>query len=175
MVGRMVAYKRHDLAVEAFNRNGRDLIVIGEGPERSRLENQAKQNIKFLGRQPDDVVVNYLQRCKGFIFPGEEDFGIAPVEAMACGKPIIAYKKGGALETVKEGITGIFFPEATSDSLNEAILLSETVTWSSEQIALHASLFSQERFNKEIISFPNYEFTQDDYRRVLLYFLMSVK
>lgn len=163
MVGRMVAYKRHDLAIEAFNKNGKDLIIIGDGPERSRLENKAKQNIKFLGRQPDNIVVNYLQRCKLFIFPGEEDFGIAPVEAMACGKPIIAYKKGGVLETVKEGITGIFFPEATSDSLNEAILLSEKVTWSSEQIALHASLFSQERFNKEIISFIKTKFY--DYKR----------
>lgn len=158
MVGRMVAYKRHDLALEAFNRNGRDLIVIGEGPERSRLENQAKQNIKFLGRQPDDVVVNYLQRCKGFIFPGEEDFGIAPVEAMACGKPIIAYKKGGALETVKQGITGIFFTEATSDSLNEAILLSEKSTWSSEEIVLHAAQFSQERFSLKIMEFIENKF-----------------
>jgi glycosyltransferase involved in cell wall biosynthesis len=164
MVGRMVAYKRHDLAIEAFNKNGRDLIIVGDGPERSRLENKAKSNIKFLGRQPDDIVLDYLQRCKGFIFPGEEDFGITPVEAMACGKPIIAYAKGGALETVIEGVTGIFFTDATADSLNEAILLSEKVAWSSEQIALHASLFSQERFNKEIRSFV--EIKLNDYQRL---------
>jgi glycosyltransferase involved in cell wall biosynthesis len=153
MVGRIVAYKRHDLAIEAFNKSGRNLVIIGDGPERLRLELKAKPNIKFLGRQPDSVVVDYLQRCKGFIFPGEEDFGIAPVEAMACGKPVIAYAKGGALETIIERVTGIFFTDATADALNYAVLLSEKAAWSNEKIALHASLFSSERFNKEIMNF----------------------
>jgi len=153
MVGRIVPYKRHDLAIDAFNKNGRDLIIVGDGPERSRLKPKAKPNIKFLGRQPDNVVADYLQRCKGFVFPGEEDFGIAPLEAMACGKPIIAYRKGGALETVVEGVTGFFFTEENSDALNEALLLLEQISWSSEKIALHASHFSKERFEKRFMNF----------------------
>ncbi|NHC38078.1 glycosyltransferase family 4 protein [Scytonema millei VB511283] len=169
MVGRIVAYKRHDLAIEAFNKNGRNLIIIGDGPERSRLESPAKKNIKFLGRQSDDMIVDYMQRCRGFIFPGEEDFGIAPVEAMACGKPVIAYKKGGAIETVVEGVTGIFFVEATADSLNEAILALERVTWSSEQIATHTTLFSQERFSREIIDFLEIQLNRHQ-KRITEYF-----
>lgn len=153
MVGRMVSYKRYDLAIEAFNQNGRSLVIIGDGPERLRLEPLAKANVKFLGRQPDDVVIDYLQKCRGFIFPGEEDFGIAPVEAMACGRPVIAYGRGGALETVIEGVTGTFFTRDTPQALNEALSRAETISWTQETIAKHAAQFSQERFSSELMEF----------------------
>ncbi|WP_218079972.1 glycosyltransferase [Anthocerotibacter panamensis] len=153
MVGRLVGYKRHDLAIQAFNRNGRPLIIIGDGPERTRLEQRAKSNIKFLGRQSDEVVTSHLQRCRGFIFPGEEDFGIAPVEAMACGRPVVAYARGGALETVIEGVTGVFFGEATAEALNTALFRLEQGSWHSEKIALHTMQFSEERFIQKMTNF----------------------
>lgn len=149
MVGRLVGYKRHDLAVEAFNQNGRPLVIIGDGPERPKLEPLAAPNIKFLGRQPESVVRDHLQRCRGFIFPGEEDFGIAPVEAMASGRPVVAFARGGATETVIESRTGVFFSEATAQSLNQALDRLETISWQSGVIAEHARQFSQERFLQE--------------------------
>jgi glycosyltransferase involved in cell wall biosynthesis len=151
MVGRMVGYKRHDLAVEAFNQNGRPLVIIGDGPERSKLEPLAAPNIKFLGRQPESVVLDHLQRCRGFIFPGEEDFGIAPVEAMACGRPVIAFGRGGALETVCHGLSGVFFQTASAQSLNEAIEAAEGKVWQSEFIAEQAQKFSEGRFLREFL------------------------
>jgi glycosyltransferase involved in cell wall biosynthesis len=149
MVGRMVGYKRHDLAVEAFNHNGRSLVIIGDGPERIKLEPLAAPNIQFLGRQPESVVRDHLQRCRGFVFPGEEDFGIAPVEAMACGRPVIAYGRGGATETVCDGLSGVFFLEATAQSLNEAIGRAEGKVWQAGFIAEQAQRFSYERFLRE--------------------------
>lgn len=149
MVGRLVGYKRHDLAVAAFNQNGRPLVIIGDGPERTKLEPLAAANIKFLGRQPESVVQDHLQRCRGFIFPGEEDFGIAPVEAMAAGRPVVAFARGGATETVVEGRTGVFFREATAQSLNQALERLEATSWQSGVISEHARQFSQERFLQE--------------------------
>jgi glycosyltransferase involved in cell wall biosynthesis len=149
MVGRIVGYKRHDLAVEAFNQNGRPLVIIGDGPERAKLEPLAAPNIRFLGRQPEAVVRDHLQRCRAFIFPGEEDFGIAPVEAISCGRPIIAYGRGGALETVCDGLSGIFFQETTAQSLNEALERAEGKVWQAELIAEQAKRFSYERFLQE--------------------------
>jgi glycosyltransferase involved in cell wall biosynthesis len=153
MVGRLVAYKRHDLAVEAFNRSGRPLVIIGDGPERRHLEPLARPNIRFLGRQSDAVVADYLRRCRAFIFPGEEDFGIAPVEAMASGRPVIAYARGGALETVAEGLSGTFFTDPSADSLNQAVARAENIAWNAEKIALHAQRFSRERFLEEFSAF----------------------
>lgn len=153
MVGRLVGYKRHDLAVEAFNQNGRPLVIIGDGPERARLEPLARGNIRFLGRQPETVVTDHLQRCRGFIFSGEEDFGIAPVEAMASGRPVIAFARGGALETVVEGLSGTFFREPTSQSLAQAVLHAEAMVWNSDKIAQHAEQFSRERFIRQFSLF----------------------
>ena len=121
VVSQLVPYKRVDLAIEAFNRLGRKLIVIGEGSERARLEKIAGPTITFLGSQSQEVLCDHYQRCRALIFPGVEDFGITPLEAQACGRPVVAYRKGGALETIRDGVTGLFFDEQTVESLAEAV------------------------------------------------------
>ncbi|MGD1896500.1 MAG: glycosyltransferase family 4 protein [Phormidesmis sp.] len=120
-VSRFVPYKRVDLTISAFNRLGLPLVVIGEGKSRSDLEKTAQDNIRFLGKQPDHVVETYMQRCRGFIFPPEEDFGITPVEAQAAGAPVIAYAKGGQSETVIHGKTGLLFDNQSVESLVESV------------------------------------------------------
>jgi glycosyltransferase involved in cell wall biosynthesis len=149
VVSRLVAYKRLDLVIEAFNRLGWPLVVIGDGVERSRLEGMAKGNITFLGRQPDEVVHQHLSACKGFVFPGIEDFGIAPVEAQAAGKPVIALAQGGAAETVVHGETGILFGRQAVDELVEALRQAERSRFDPEAIRRHAERFSTERFEDE--------------------------
>lgn len=119
--GELVRYKRPDLAIEAFNANGKPLVVIGDGEERKRLEAMAKPNITFLGKAAFDVLKHHVARCRALVFPGEEDFGIVPLEVQAAGRPVIAFAKGGALETVIDGKTGIFFAEPNSADLNVAI------------------------------------------------------
>ncbi|MEM1254275.1 MAG: glycosyltransferase family 4 protein [Cyanobacteria bacterium P01_H01_bin.21] len=120
-VSRFVPYKRVDLTVKAFNQLGLPLVVIGDGSDWERIKAMAGQNIRLLGKQPDAVVTDYMQRCKGFIFPAEEDFGITPVEAQAAGAPVIAFGRGGATETVIHGKTGVLFPQQTVESLVQAI------------------------------------------------------
>lgn len=120
-VGELVAYKRADLIIDAFNKLNKRLKVIGDGSQYQSLKKRANSSIELLGKQPKDVLRNHFQSCKAFIFAAEEDFGITPVEAQACGKPVIAYKKGGALESVIENKTGIFFEKQTVESLIQAI------------------------------------------------------
>jgi glycosyltransferase involved in cell wall biosynthesis len=115
-----VPYKRIDIAIEAFKRSGKRLVIIGTGDIEAGLKASAGPNIEFLGWLSDEEVASYYANCKALIFPGEEDFGIVPLEAQACGKPVIAYAKGGALETINEP-TGVFFYEQTADSLARAI------------------------------------------------------
>jgi len=131
IVSSFAPYKRVDLAVEAFNRLGCPLKIIGSGPEEKRVRSKARSNVEFLGWLPDEAVADWYSRCRALIFPGEEDFGIVPLEAMACGKPAIAYGRGGALETVipynqevkagRETPTGLFFQEQNVDSLIDAV------------------------------------------------------
>ena len=121
LVSELTPYKRVDLAVEAFRRNGRRLVVIGDGPEMPKLRGFASDKVSFLGRQPFAVLKEHLETCRAFVFPGIEDFGIAPCEAQAAGAPVIAFAQGGALETVKDGVTGIHFFEQTPDALVAAI------------------------------------------------------
>jgi len=120
VVSRLVPYKRIDLAVSAFSKLGWPLLVVGEGRDQASLQRIAGPNVKFLGWRPRSEVRELLSRCRAFIFPGEEDFGIAPVEAEASGRPVIAFAAGGALETVIDGVTGLFFRETTAESLADA-------------------------------------------------------
>jgi glycosyltransferase involved in cell wall biosynthesis len=151
IVSQLRKYKRIDLAVDAFNKLGLKLVIIGEGPEKERLERKAKKNIKFLGWQPDRMVNKYYKNCTAFIFPGEDDFGIAPVEAMAHAKPVLAYRKGGAIETVIEGKTGEFFDWQHSAVLADGIrrLRQNLPKYNPKFISTHAHKFSRERFEKE--------------------------
>lgn len=121
VVSRLIPYKRIDIAVEAFNQLGLPLLIIGDGRDRAALEAKAGSNVHFLGKVPDKEVKRYFSRCRALIFPGEEDFGITPVEAQAAGRPVIAYAGGGALDTVQEGITGRLFSPQTPEALAEAV------------------------------------------------------
>ncbi len=157
MVTALVPYKRVDIAVEAFNRLGRRLIIIGDGPLFSKLKKMAKKNIEFLGWQKDKEVREYYQRCQALIFPGEEDFGIVPLEAQACGKPVIAYGRGGILETVipypQKGATGILFSSPNPESLVESVILFERVKdhFQPEEIRKNALRFDKKRFREEML------------------------
>lgn len=150
---RFVSYKRIDLAIEACKKLKKKLIVIGDGEERKNLEKLADndENIIFTGRISDEKVKDYLQRCKALIFCAEEDFGIIPVECQACGRPVIAFGKGGALETIVNGVTGIFFSEQTIESLIKGIEKFEKLEFDSKQIIEHIQKFSKNRFKREIL------------------------
>lgn len=153
IVSRLQLQKRIDLAVKAFNHLGKQLIIIGDGPEASRLKNMAHANVKFLGRLPDNEVRDYYRRCKALIFPGEEDFGITPLETQACGRPVVAYAKGGLLETVTEGKTGHFFHEQTAGELAKAVLKFERMRFSAEDCRKNAIRFDRKLFKKKIKNF----------------------
>lgn len=155
IVAALVPYKKIDIAVKAFNENGKRLIVIGNGSELDFLRSIAKENVLILGSQSFQLLKEHYQKCKAFVFPGIEDFGITPLEAQASGKPVIAIKKGGALETVIENETGLFFEEQTSESLNEAINKFESGDHeiTPEACRKNAEKFSPERFRKEIKEF----------------------
>jgi glycosyltransferase involved in cell wall biosynthesis len=150
VVGQLVSYKKIDLAVEAFNRSGKRLVIIGDGEQRAEIEKKAKANITVMGRQPFSVIRDHYSRCKALVFPGVEDFGIVPVEAMASGRPVIAFRKGGALETVKEGVSGMFFDEQTPASLNDVICRFEAVqdNFIPDRIVQHAGLFDKNIFKE---------------------------
>ena len=155
IVSQLRKYKRIDLAVKAFNKLGLNLVIIGEGLEKKKLKKLAKKNVKFLGWQPSRVVDKYYKNCAAFIFPGEDDFGIAPVEAMSWGKPVLAFRKGGAIETVIEGKTGEFFevqhPAVLADGIRR--LRGNLSKYNSKLIRKQAEKFSQERFEKKFKSF----------------------
>lgn len=121
VVSRLVSYKKIDIVIKAFNRLGLPLKIVGDGKERQPLRELANKNIEFLGQLSDRELLECYQNCKALVFPQEEDFGITPLEAQACGKPVIAFGKGGALETVVNGKTGLFFNDQTADGLIKAI------------------------------------------------------
>lgn len=168
IVSALVPYKKIELAVRAFNALGKPLIIIGEGSERKRLMEIAEYNINFLGSQPFNVLKKHFERCEALIFPGVEDFGITPLEAQAAGKPVIAFRKGGVLETVKEGETGLFFDEQTPESLIEAVRRYEDnrANFSPEDCRRNAEMFSPDRFRREIKDFliENYPSYFSDFR-----------
>ncbi|MGD9497179.1 MAG: glycosyltransferase [Armatimonadota bacterium] len=142
-------YKRVDVAVQAFNRLGLPLVVIGDGPDLEVLERSAAQNVTFLGKVPDDEIAGWYARCRAFVMPQEEDFGIAPLEAQACGRPVIAYRGGGALETVIEGTTGVFFDAQTPESLIEAVARFDAAQFSPEACRNNALSFGVDRFKQQ--------------------------
>ncbi len=150
IISRLVPYKRIDLAVEAFNELGRPLLIIGEGRDRPRLEAMAGPNVRFVGHVADDALGEYLSGCRAFVFPGEEDFGIAPLEAQAAGRPVVAYAGGGALETVVEGQTGVFFREPTPAALAEAIQQLDALQFDPVAIRQHAMRFDRTEFERRL-------------------------
>lgn len=155
MVGQVIPYKKADLAVDAFKQIDGQLVVIGEGSMLTDLKRRASSNVTFLGRQDWSVIVDHYARCRALLFPGIEDFGIVPVEAMASGKPVIAFGAGGALETVIDGLTGVYFHEQTVAGLIDAVHRFESLEESFDpaQIRAHAEQFSASQFRARITSF----------------------
>ncbi len=154
---RMVPYKKIDLIVEAFSKTDKKLVVVGTGPDMDKIKALAKDNIEFLGFASEDTLLDYMQRAKAFVFAAEEDFGIVPVEAQACGTPVICLGKGGTKETVIDGKTGVHFKEQNVKSLLDAVDRFELYykDFNSKDIREHALKFSKERFEKEIEAFVN--------------------
>jgi glycosyltransferase involved in cell wall biosynthesis len=153
VLSRLLPYKRIDIAIEAFNNLRLPLKIVGTGRDLPRLQKMAGPTIEFLGRLPDEEMHKCLQGCRALIFPGLEDFGLAPLEAMACGKPVIAYAGGGALETVKEGVTGCFFYEQNPDSLVGAVASFDPAKFDPWEIRRHAELFDVSVFKEQIQRF----------------------
>ncbi len=141
IVSRLIPYKRVDLAIDAFNRMRKPLWIVGSGRDKAALQKAAGPTIRFLGRLPGGQVEKLFARCRGFIFPGEEDFGITPLEAQAAGRPVVAYGAGGALETVLDGETGVFFREQTADAVIDAVTRLEARVLDSSRAVEWAKTF----------------------------------
>ncbi len=153
--GRLVPYKRFDLAIMAFNKLGMPLKIFGSGPEEKRLKKKAKMNIEFLGPVTDEKKAGLLKHAKAFINPQEEDFGITVIEAMASGRPVIAYAKGGALETVINGETGVHFQDQNWAALADTVIRFKTDSLDANKIRAQAENFRLEKFKEKIKSFIN--------------------
>lgn len=153
---RLVQYKKMDLIVEAFSRMPEEkLVVIGDGPDMKKIKAKAAKNIEIIGYQPNEVLTDYMQRAKAFVFAANEDFGIIPVEAQACGTPVIAYGKGGARETVIDGETGILFDDQTTDGLISAVKKFQRTEPALDPAGIrrNAERFGKERFKTELRDF----------------------
>lgn len=149
IVSQLTPYKRIDLAIQLFNKIRRRLVVIGDGPQKAYLEAVSGDTISLLGWKDDETVKEYLQNCRALILPGEEDFGITPVEALACGKPVLAFGFGGAKETILPGITGEFFYEPTSASLENGLASIMKQNYSPSACRKQAEKFSEELFAQQ--------------------------
>lgn len=148
VAARLLAYRRVELAVEACTKLGRELVIIGDGPERAKLEALAGPSVRFLGHLPRDELLQHFRRCHAYLVPGVEDFGLAPVEAMAAGKPVIAFRAGGATETVKEGQTGVFFDAPNAEALCDAVTLLDSMSFNPAELRAHAQHFAAEHFRE---------------------------
>lgn len=153
VLSRLVPYKRIDLAIEACLKLGRRLVIIGDGPDRKRLESIGGKGIEFLGRAPDEVVNSYASRCRALVFPGEEDFGMTPLEINAAGRPVIAYRAGGATETVIDGATGVFFDRPEAGAVADAITHFESLNWDPQVLRAHAESFSYPVFYRRLLQY----------------------
>ncbi len=152
-LSRLIPYKRVDLAIEACNQLHLPLIVVGSGRDMDRLKQLAGPTIRFMGRLSDEEVLHYFEHCRAFLSLNEEDFGITPLEAQACGRPVIAYGAGGALTSVVDGVTGTFFTEQTVDSLSTALASFDKHTYDPTVIRNHALEFDMPRFKRRILQF----------------------
>lgn len=155
MIGRLVPYKRFDLAIRVFNELGWPLKIIGDGPQRRHLQKMANKNVEFLGLVSDFKLPAYYSRAKALVFPQEEDFGMVVIESMASGRPVVAFRGGGSMETVSEGGSGVFFDEATEESLVGVLKRFNPFDFDPQKIKARAALFDKEIFKekfKEIIS-----------------------
>jgi len=148
VISELIDYKRIDLVIDAFNKNQKEILIIGKGPLYNKLLNISNKNIKFLGWQTDEKKLFYLKNCRALIFPGIEDFGLVPIESMATGKPVLAYKNGGVLDYLKEDINGMYFTEQTVNSLNECI----------DSFELNESMFIPKKIRNSISSLSNDNF-----------------
>ncbi|MDR3559233.1 MAG: glycosyltransferase [Candidatus Pacebacteria bacterium] len=158
--GRLMAYKRFDIIIEAFNRLGLPLKIISRGPEMKRLQKMAKSNIEFLGRVSDAELTQYFSSCQAFIFPQEEDFGIIAIEAMASGTPIIAYRGGDIPEHTEEGKTGIFFDEQTPEAIMEVVKNFDCKQFDPEYIRQSVLKFDKSVFKAKIKDYVESEYNQ---------------
>ncbi len=168
IVSQLVSYKKVDLAIEAFNELGSKLVIVGEGPELTKLKKIAKNNIEFAGWQASDALVDYYANAKAFIFPGEEDFGITPVEAQASGTPVIGFGKGGLTETVIDKKTGVFFKKQTKEDLIDAVKYFEANQhiFVPDEIRNNSLRFSKANFEEKIKNFVNEKY--EHYKSVYL-------
>lgn len=168
LVARLVPYKRIDLAIEAFNRLKRPLKIVGEGRQYKALKAMANSNIEFMGHVDDVSLPGLMARAKAYVMPGEEDFGLTPVEANACGRPVIAYAAGGAIDTQVDGVTGVLFREPTADGLYDAVLEADTISFDSDAIREHSRQFDTSNFREKIWQtiaeeFPKLQLPNDSY------------
>lgn len=159
--GRLIPYKRVDLAVAAFNQLELPLIVFGDGRDRAALQDRAGANITFVGRVSWEELAQLFQHCRAFIFPGLEDFGIAPLEAQATGRPVIAFAGGGALDTIIDGETGRLFYQPTAQALADAVLALDVDQVSPAACRRNAERFSAERFRRELMNFVDAKLVSD--------------
>lgn len=157
IISRLTPYKKIDLAVKAFNQLNKTLVIIGTGEDENRLKSIAKSNIEFLGWQSDKSIFEYLRNAKAFIFPGEEDFGLTPVESLAAGTPVIAYQKGGVVESIRDGIDGLFFDQPTAQSLVDAVKHFESgkIEFDPRSLRIRAEQFSFEKFKNHFLEAIN--------------------
>ena len=158
--GRLIPYKRVDLAVQAFNQLDRPLLIYGDGRDRESLQALAGPNVTFLGRVSSEKLIDLYRHCRAFVFPGLEDFGIAPLEAQAAGRPVIAFGGGGALDTIIDGETGLLFGEQTVESLIAAVHRFETAQFSPAACRRNAERFSVDRFKRELMNFIEQRFVE---------------
>lgn len=160
VVSRLKPYKKIELAVNACCSLDFPLVIIGEGEDRARLEKLASPKTRFLGKVADSQLVHYYNNCRALLFTGEEDFGIVPLEAMACGKPVVAYKAGGALETIVEDKTGLFFKEQTSLALETVLRNFKSRDFDSQFIRSHAEKFDVKIFRQKIKKFAEEKYKE---------------
>lgn len=163
IVSALVPYKRVDIAIEAFNALGRKLVIVGSGIEEQKLKRIAKSNTEFVGWVSDSELVRIYERCHALIFPGEEDFGMSPVEAMACGKPVVAFARGGALETIVESerfSTGVFFYEQSAGNLITAIQKLDQRVFDPSKLRQHALQFDRSVFKERILKYIEHTWSE---------------